>query len=105
MGSDHWGTIKSTLSWTPSARSALFSRVVVIIDFDFHTKYDVFQDSVGRAQKYVQSELERFQETLHRCVLSCQVYLLTTISKPQFKILGKIRYNLAGLVFTAARRC
>ena len=44
-----------------------------------------FQDSVGRAQKYVQSELERFQETLHRCVLSCQVYLLT-ISKPQFKV-------------------
>ena len=65
---------------------ALFNRVVVIVDFGFHTKYDVFQDSVGRAQKYVQSELERFQETLHRCVLSCQVYLLTTISKPQFKV-------------------
>ena len=47
-------------------------------DFNLHTKYDVFQDSVGRAEKYVQSELERFQETLHRCVLSCQVYLLTT---------------------------
>ena len=61
-----------------------------------------FQDSVGRAQKYVQSELERFQETLHRCVLSCQVYSLTTISKPQFKVLGKIRYNSAGWIFFCA---
>ena len=25
-----------------------------------------------RAQKYVQSELERYQESLQRCVLSCQ---------------------------------
>ena len=27
---------------------------------------------VMRAQKYVQSELERYQESLQRCVLSCQ---------------------------------
>jgi len=39
---------------------------------EVHRCVERCQDGVGRAQKYVQSELERFQETLHRCVLSCQ---------------------------------
>ena len=32
----------------------------------------VVQGPTQRAQQYVQSELERFQETLSRCVLQCQ---------------------------------
>jgi len=39
---------------------------------DVHRCVERCQDSTVRAQKYVQGELERFQEALHRCVLACQ---------------------------------
>lgn len=39
---------------------------------EVHRCVERCQDNTVKAQKYVQSELERFQETLHRCVLACQ---------------------------------
>jgi len=39
---------------------------------DVHRCVEKCQVPTQRAQQYVQSELERFQEALSRCVLSCQ---------------------------------
>ncbi len=39
---------------------------------DVHKCVEQCQQSTVQAQKFVQSELERFQEALSRCVLSCQ---------------------------------
>jgi len=39
---------------------------------DVHRCIEKCQGPTQRAQQYVQSELERFQETLSRCVLQCQ---------------------------------
>lgn len=36
------------------------------------TNWFLFQEPTFRAQRFVQSELERFQESLSRCVLQCQ---------------------------------
>ena len=39
---------------------------------DVHRCVEKCQENTTRAQKFVQGELERFQETLSRCVLQCQ---------------------------------
>jgi len=39
---------------------------------DVHRCVERCQEGTVRAQKFVQQELERFQETLSRCVLQCQ---------------------------------
>jgi len=39
---------------------------------DVHRCIEKCQAPTQRAQQYVQTELERFQETLSRCVLQCQ---------------------------------
>jgi len=39
---------------------------------DVHSCVERCQQPTMRAQQYVQSELERFQESLSRCVLQCQ---------------------------------
>lgn len=39
---------------------------------DVHMCVEECQKPVQRAQNFVQSELQRFQESLQRCVMSCQ---------------------------------
>jgi len=39
---------------------------------EVHRCVERCQEGTVRAQKFVQAELERFQETLSRCVLQCQ---------------------------------
>ena len=58
----YWGEITQT-KW-------IFSRKIVFLIVN--RCVERCQEGTVRAQKFVQSELERFQEQLSRCVLQCQ---------------------------------